>query len=256
MIANYHTHTIRCHHAQGSEEQYIQSAIDSGIQILGFSDHTPQIYPGGYISHIRMLPDQLEDYAMNLYVLRQQYRSQIELHIGLEAEYYPALFTDLRELLRDYPVEYLLLGQHWCGNEAGEVYVGRPTEDTLLLKQYYSQVLEGLDTGLFTYVAHPDVLNFVGDSKTYEEQIRPFCREVAAMRVPLEINFVGLRNGSHYPNPAFWHVAAEENCRVVFGVDAHHPDHFRDTETERKAIEFAEGFGIKPETTVQLRSIR
>lgn len=256
MIANYHTHTIRCHHAQGTEEQYIQNAIASGIQILGFSDHTPQVYPGGYCSGIRMLPSQLEDYAMTLYVLRQQYRSQIRLHIGLEAEYYPALFADLRELLRDYPVEYLILGQHWGGNEMDEIYVGRPTEDAERLKRYYRQVLDGLDTGLFTYVAHPDVMNFVGDSKVYETQIREFCREIADRYIPLEINFVGIRNGSHYPNPAFWRIAAEENCRVVFGVDAHHPDHFLDADTERKAIEFANEFGITPETTVQLRSIR
>ena len=31
MIANYHTHTWRCHHAGGTERQYIESAIAAGI---------------------------------------------------------------------------------------------------------------------------------------------------------------------------------------------------------------------------------
>lgn len=46
MIANYHTHTPRCNHAVGSEEEYVQQALKAGIKILGFSDHTPYLFPG------------------------------------------------------------------------------------------------------------------------------------------------------------------------------------------------------------------
>ncbi len=38
---NYHTHTSRCGHAGGSDEEYVQAAIKAGYQILGFSDHAP-----------------------------------------------------------------------------------------------------------------------------------------------------------------------------------------------------------------------
>lgn len=43
MIANYHTHTWRCMHAEGAEEAYVRQAIRRGLHTLGFSDHTP--YP-------------------------------------------------------------------------------------------------------------------------------------------------------------------------------------------------------------------
>ena len=49
MIANYHTHTWRCRHADGTEREYVETAIEAGLKILGFSDHTPQVYPGGYV---------------------------------------------------------------------------------------------------------------------------------------------------------------------------------------------------------------
>ena len=42
MKTNYHTHTTRCMHAVGSDEEYVLSAIKGGFQILGFSDHTPK----------------------------------------------------------------------------------------------------------------------------------------------------------------------------------------------------------------------
>ena len=39
-LANYHTHTTRCQHARGTEEEYVLQAIDTGFEILGFADHS------------------------------------------------------------------------------------------------------------------------------------------------------------------------------------------------------------------------
>ena len=64
MIANYHTHTWRCNHAMGLEEDYVKAALDQGLQILGFADHTPYFFPGDYYSTYRMLPEELRgEYA-------------------------------------------------------------------------------------------------------------------------------------------------------------------------------------------------
>ena len=41
MLTNYHTHTTRCGHAEGTEEEYILTALRCGYKVLGFSDHTP-----------------------------------------------------------------------------------------------------------------------------------------------------------------------------------------------------------------------
>ena len=63
MKANYHTHTVRCHHAVGDEREYIENAIDAGMKILGFSDHTPQYFKSGYVSGMRMTPDEAPEYV-------------------------------------------------------------------------------------------------------------------------------------------------------------------------------------------------
>ena len=36
---NYHTHTFRCGHAIGNDEEYVIEAIGMGLHTLGFSDH-------------------------------------------------------------------------------------------------------------------------------------------------------------------------------------------------------------------------
>ena len=33
---NYHTHTARCYHASGKDEEYVKAAIKAGIKELGF----------------------------------------------------------------------------------------------------------------------------------------------------------------------------------------------------------------------------
>ena len=135
MIANYHTHTWRCLHASGTEREYVENAIQGGLRILGFSDHTPMPYPDGYVSNVKMLPDQLEDYVDTVLKLKQEYRDDIEIRLGLEVEYYPALFEALLELVRPYPIEYFLLAQHYLGNEIGEPYCGAPTDSPEILSR-------------------------------------------------------------------------------------------------------------------------
>ena len=85
ITSNYHTHTSRCGHATGEDEQYVQCAIEAGIKVLGFSDHTP--WPGLLQPKIRMSEDLLENYVKSLTFLKEKYKDQIEIHIGLEVEY-------------------------------------------------------------------------------------------------------------------------------------------------------------------------
>ena len=86
MKTNYHTHTTRCMHATGSDEDYVRSAIKGGFQVLGFSDHTPWKYRTHYVADMRMLPEELPDYVNSIQVLREKYHEQIDIKIGLECE--------------------------------------------------------------------------------------------------------------------------------------------------------------------------
>ncbi len=38
---NYHTHTKRCMHAEGTEADYVKAALNACLDVLGFSDHGP-----------------------------------------------------------------------------------------------------------------------------------------------------------------------------------------------------------------------
>lgn len=256
MYANYHTHTALCGHAWGTEREYIESAIAAGCRILGFSDHSPYLYPDDYVSFIRMRMEQLEDYVTVLSDLRAEYRDQIEIHIGLEAEYYPRLFPLLLNRLRGYPIEYLLLGQHNTNNEYDGVYAGTPTEDPAVLKQYCSQCRDAMQTGLFTCFAHPDLMQFTGSETLYRQEMGGLCKEAKACGLPLEFNLLGFRQQRHYPTPLFWELAAEEGNSVILGCDAHGADALNLPELEAQAREILGGFGLTPLKTAPILSIQ
>lgn len=256
MIANYHTHTPRCNHAVGTEEEYVLAAIQRGMHILGFADHSPCCgFPDGYYSGFRMKPDETPGYASAILDLRERYHSQIQLYPGVEMEYYPAYFHETLSMLRDSGVEYLILGQHFINNEIGEKYNGQPTDDEERLRQYCRQVMDGMNTGLFSYVAHPDVFNFTGAPAVYQKHFRELCREARSCGLPLEINLLGLGENRHYPNTLFWQVAAEEGCNAVLGCDAHKPEALLDVATADRAYAMAKQLGLTVVDTVPLKII-
>ena len=255
MIANYHAHTTRCNHAFGTEKEYVEAAIQRGLRIFGFSDHTPQYFPGDYYTHMRMRPYELLDYCAAVRKLRNEYRGQIEIPLGLEVEYYPALWGELLPRLQDAGIEYLILGQHWLGNEMNEPGSAAACCDEKTLRRYCRQVMDAMETGLITYVAHPDLINFVGDKQTYRRHIRDLCRAAKQSGTLLEINLLGLAYGKHYPNESFWEVAAEEGCQAILGMDAHAPDHILNPEPEKRALEMVQRLGIELLETVDLRPL-
>ncbi len=257
MRANYHTHTARCRHATGTERDYVENALKGGLETLGFSDHTPYDFsPSGYRSGIRMDVEELGDYVAAVDALRREYAGRLDIRIGLEVEYYPKLFRRLLDSARAGGVEYMLLGQHFVGNEEGEPYCGQPTEDESILDRYVKQSIEGLQTGAFTYFAHPDLMRYVGDGKIYERHMRELCRAARELSIPLEINLLGVRDRRHYPNEAFWRIAGEEGNAVVLGSDAHQPEVVCAPEAEKTAMEMADRCGLTVVETVDLRDIR
>lgn len=245
ILANYHTHTVRCHHATGTEREYIENAIAAGVKILGFSDHSPYVFhKEGYYSGHRMAIDALGDYVQTLQSLREEYKDRIDIRIGLEAEYYPDLFADFLDLISGYEVEYLLLGQHFLGNEIGAPASGRGTTDVEILKQYVRQTIEAMETGKFTYFCHPDLIAYLGDDSVYKAEIQPLLDCAKALNVPLEINFLGIRDHRFYPHQLFWELAGKTGNTVIYGCDAHQPDKIPDDPSFLVAEEMVKKYNL------------
>ncbi|MCR5121682.1 MAG: histidinol-phosphatase, partial [Ruminococcus sp.] len=224
MLANYHTHTVRCHHAVGTEREYIEAAIRAGFKTLGFSDHVPQPYPERFDSGIRMDMEELPDYTGTLTALKEEYRDRIEILIGYEVEYTHKYFRPLLKELCKFPIDYMILGQHYVPDEVEGHYTGAPTDSEERLKAYADLVIEGMETGLFAYLAHPDLINFIGDDRVYRHHMMRVIEAATELGIPLEVNLYGFIDRRQYPSERFFRMASEAGAEFIIGCDAHMPD--------------------------------
>lgn len=248
MIANYHTHTWRCNHATGSEREYVEKAIESGLSVLGFSDHTPNPCSWNINDGIRMTPEQTGEYFSTIFELKKEYAGRIQLHAGVEVEYIPGEFEKLRRYLAEFGCEYLIMGQHYVDG----VYVRFIPEDEEKFCGHISQILEGLSTGAFLYLAHPDLFVWEGAEEIYIREMTRLCEGVKALGIPMEYNLLGLRNGRNYPDDRFWRIAAEVGNKVILGIDAHQSEELQIAAVEQQAIENLKALGMTPIETVKL----
>ena len=246
MKFNYHTHTARCGHATGTDEEYVRCAIEAGYQILGFSDHAP--YRSYSNRRCFMDWDQLDDYIDSVEFLKEKYKDQIKIHLGLETEYYPYCREEKAELKEK--VEYLMLGQHFSDPMNSQVdYFKQNSEEEIL--QYGNSVCEALDTDLFDCLCHPDVImsrqpEFTAACETIAHMIGKKCAE---KNIPVEVNVRGIMKGKwrpiegracYYPSKEFWNILSQYPLRVIVGIDAHAPEDLLDLESVKDAYRMME----------------
>lgn len=236
MDYNYHTHTYHCRHASGTPEEYVLRAISCGIKYMGFSDHAPFICSNDTESGYRVPMKEAKQYCDEIKALAEKYKNQIEIKVGFEMEYYPEHFERMRKAVVESGAEYLILGQHFLDDESVEPEASFPaTESQNRLETYVSLVVEAIKSGAFTYIAHPDVFHYVGGIDIYRKEIRKICIASREYGIPLEINFLGIRDHRYYPNPEFLKLAAEEKSPITFGFDAHDVEVAYDGESLEKA---------------------
>lgn len=245
MNYNLHTHTVLCGHATGSAQEYIERAVACGITELGFSDHLPFRFPDGYESFYRIPTAEVNSYKNALSALREAYKDRIKIHIGFEMECYPKYFDEMLQNARNYGAEYLILGQHFLGSEHPDGQSATTmTRDPAQLTEYVDCVVRGIESGVFTYVAHPDMINFAGEETIYINEMQRICDASVACNVPLEINLLGIRGSRRYPRKLFWELAGKTQVPVTIGSDAHDPQNVYDPDSLAVAKQWIAEFNL------------
>ena len=225
MKTNYHTHSQRCRHAQGTEEDYVRCALDAGVSILGFSEHAP--FPDHDYGY-RMPYEELSDHFSEVDRLAEKYASQMTILKGLEIEYLPKYIPYYERLLNEDHLDYLLLGEHFFPMPDREYLFVADAPDTEMYLWYARAIDEALKTGLFRMLAHPDLF--------------------AMNKLPWDKNCDATPR-LMYPHIKFWEKVVGSGARVIIGSDAHEPCQVWDA-CMPKAYDMLKGLGIEPILTI------
>lgn len=220
----FHVHTYRCGHAENiPDEAYVKKAVELGADELWFTDHAP--FSGNPFGS-RMNYDELEEYFDTLSLLKRKY-TDITIHIGLEAEYFPHFDADgyYKHLRSLSELEMLLLGQHMAqiSDDPLEYSFSESTE--FLNENEYrllgNAIVQGVESGYFDVIAHPD--RIFRRCSVWDSDMENISNEIiqAAIKadIPLEMNLSSVENPINY-KLEFWQLVPDTVKRVI-GFDAH-----------------------------------
>ena len=219
----FHVHTYRCGHAENvPDEAYVQAALKLGADDIWFTDHAP--FPGDPFGS-RMRYSELDEYIRTLSELKGRY-TDINVHIGLETEYFPGFDkAGYYGYLRSIPeLELLLLGQHMAEISSEPEYSFSLSAEELDAEEYRhlgNAILQGIDTGYFGAVAHPD--RIFRRMKEWDEGKAEISRRIikaaAEKGLPLERNLSSPDTDYGF-TPEFWQLVPE-GTKLITGLDAH-----------------------------------
>lgn len=252
MKTNYHTHSHYCGHGDGDLEDYVKMAVQHNFTDLGFSEHAA--FPGDPFG-MRMEFNTLPAYIAEAKSLQKNYHDKLRLHIGLEIEYLEAYASYYPILFSKYEIEYLIMGQHFFMGPDKKCYnLYDNAFPSSYLIDHAKNMIEGMKTGYFKYIAHPDLM-FIRDygmDENCKKAISTLIEGAEKNQFTLELNANGFRRGKQqysdslrypYPVDIFWKEVAKTKIPVMIGADCHTPSNLCDDFTDY-AKEYASMLGL------------
>lgn len=203
LLSNFHTHTYLCKHAEGKPVDYALQAQKEGCKALGFSDHCP--FPADFPDpweNVRMDVDQVPLYTKM--VEEAKAAVNFPVYKGFECEWdpvYKSWYTD--ELRGKFGAQYLVMGQHWFMKDG--LHPGTQViESDKDLNKYCNQVIDGMSSGCFDFLAHPDLFMYsmCEWTKNTEAVSKAIIDAAANLGMPIEVNGYDLQKN-------FWKQAVE-----------------------------------------------
>jgi len=245
MRVDLHNHTTLCNHAEGSMEEYIQKAIELGIDIYGFSEHAPmRDFEDGY----RLVLEKKEFYENSVLELQKKYQDKIQITLGYEVDYMNGDY--ILDEIKNANVDYLIGSVHyldkWGFDNPEFIGVYKSKNIDTIWEEYFEAVKAMAKTGYFNIVGHLDlikVFNYL-PSKDIKSIAIESLKQIKKSNMAIEINCSGFRKpiGEQYPSYELLKLAFELDIPITFSSDAHSVDHIGFKYEEAKELARKTGY--------------
>ena len=249
MKIDGHIHSPYCPH--GSKDtfiSYIEKAIQHAFTKISFTEHAP--LPKSFIDPTPdkdsgMDPKLLPLYLQELRTLKEQYKEQIDIRIGLEVDYIVGYEQETMDFLNEFGplLDDAILSVHFLQYENEYCCIDFSVEEFLHFSEklgsvqavydlYYKTVMQSITANLGpfkpTRIGHPTLVHKFqlahGEKIDDQQQIKDVLLALKAANYELDFNSAGLSKKyclESYPPVQYLHFVKSIGLRYTFGSDAH-----------------------------------
>lgn len=252
MKKDGHIHSPFCPHGTKDPfEKYIEKAIKENFSEITFTEHAP--LPTNFADPTPnkdsgMIPKDITAYFETLQQLKQQYKEQIIIKVGLEVDYIVGYETETRALLdiAGPVLDDAILSVHFlkhndtytCIDFSNDVYLEFAKQVggiEVLYNLYYDTVLQSIDANLGQFkprrIGHPTLVRKFqlvhGEKIDDSQRIIEVLTKMKEKGYELDVNSAGLSKPfckEPYPPMHMIEFARSISLPLIFGSDAHSVD--------------------------------
>lgn len=235
-----HMHTRYCHHATGTMEEYVQSAISKGLAHIVFLEHM-EAAGVNYFETTWLTDRDFADYFEEGQRLQDRYGDRLTIGLGVEVGYSVAHQQELLDRLGKRSWDQVGISYHFMpvsgqpfdlnlvSRQERNVRAISETGCETVLDSYFNTLIKAVRVLPGTVLCHLDAaLRFQPGlqlTKGHWQQINELLDTVKARNMALEINTSGFAiRGNPFPAPAIIQMAISKGIALVAGSDAHRPE--------------------------------
>ncbi len=229
-MIDYHIHLERGSYQMAWLQEFIDQGHARGIDEFGIVEHLYLFKESSEIiwqnEHVRETQNKnLADYFSFI----NQAKRRHPLKLGLEVDYLTTKEEQIREVVKDLPVDFLIGSVHYLGEWAFDLdsdWQGRNIET--VYEQYYSTLLKVAQSGIFDILGHCGNIAYYGYvAQNYPQLAQAFWHNLAKTDIVVEINTGGLYRpaGVVFPELHWLPLLYELGIQVTLSSDAHDPQH-------------------------------
>ncbi len=229
MLASYHVHSVLSD-GRSTILEHVRAAVDAGLDELGISDHYVLLGDRRAVDWSMPL-DGLEDYFEELRAAVAEVEGKLVVRYGLEADYDPETVEELGEILRSYPLDYVIGSVHYvdgftidASKEGWARFSQRDIDD--IIRAYWDKVLGMARSELFDFVGHLDLYKKFGHRPSVDVswQVDAVLDVIAQSEMAVELNTAGWHKDVReaYPSPEIVRGCFRRSIPMLVTADAHH----------------------------------
>ena len=235
-IIDYHVHESHSRDAPtATVPSLVAAAQDRGVEEMALTTH---LILEGPDAPLGVQLGEMDGYLRG--IEEAQGDTGVRLRAGLEVDYFPSRERQIRTIVEEHPLDFVLGSTHYINGvdigsrvEAAGFFGGRPLAEAA--DEYFTVWRRAVESGLFDVMAHPDYWRkFLHTARAepatwgeYGSVVTDAIRSLKVHGVGVEVNTSATRHGlgGFYPVREFLMAARAAGVRrVTLGSDTHAPE--------------------------------